>query len=395
MVGSMDIRDPNLFDMNMNGSEGIGDKIRAIFSENHSLVKICEIEVNMEAPDTDAEIRTAFTDAFTGAARNVDQVVCEADVGGSLDSTYFWFYVATAQHYIWLDVDNGGSDPSVAGTAHEVDISANDNAATVGAAIQAVIDAIANITCTGTTTLLIENDNVGIVTAAAFDGASTSTGFAFSNIIAGTAAYTANYFYLVSTDAKEATAGVGTQLFRVFIIDENGVPSYTDIIPNGTTAVKSSVKALDIYGLIGLEAGSEGDTAGTVTLLDWGVNDVYATLAAAGMGSVSARCWVPAGWNAIIGDIRAYILEVNTAAADIDLELGTIITPLIAGEPSGVGRDLIEQFILTHFNLMYRNDFHDIADGGNGAYMTLNHVTVADDKNTSHVIKIRYILWSD
>jgi len=392
----MDVRDPSLFDMNMNGSEGIGNRIRSIFAENHSLVKICEAEINMEAPDTDAEIRTAFTDPFTGAARNVDQVIAVADVSGSLNSTYFWFYVATAQHYVWIDVNNGGSDPSVAGTPHEVDVATNDNAATVGAAIVAVIDAIANISATGTTTMLIENDNVGIVTAIAFDGLSAgATGMAFSNIIAGSAAYTPNYFYAVSNDVKDDSVGVGTQTIRVFIIDEDGNPAATDIIMDGTTPVKSSVKATDIYGIIGLTAGSEGDTAGTLLIEDWGQADVYCTMAAGGMGSVSARCWVPAGWNAIIGDIRAYILQVNSAAADIDQELGTIITPLIAEEPSGKDRDLIEQFILTHFYSMYRNDFHKIADGGNGTYMTLNHVTVADDKNTSHVIKIRYILWSD
>lgn len=391
----MDVRDPSLFDMNMNGSEGIGNKIRSIYSENHSLVKICEAEINMEAPDTDAEIRTAFTDAFTGLARHVETVTFVADVAGSLNSSYFWFYVATAQHYCWLDVDNGGADPSAAGTAHEVDISANDTGATIAAAVKLVVDAIGNITCTvAAAVITMENDNAGIVTADAFDSP-VPTGATFAVIIEGSAAYTANYFYAVSNDAKDTAAGVGTQAIRVFIVDENGVPNFTDIEMAGATPVKSSVKATDIYGIIGIRAGSEGDTAGTLLLQDWGANDVYCTMAAGGMGSVSARCWVPAGWNAIIGDIRAYILEVNSAAADIDQELGTIITPLIAEEVSGVDRDLIEQFILTHFYSMYRNDFHKIADGGNGTYMTLNHVTVADDKNTSHVIKIRYILWSD
>ncbi len=395
MVGSMDIRDPNPFDMNMNGNEGIGDKIRAIYSKYRTLIKICEMEVNMEAPDADAEIYTNFTNAFTGAARNVDTVTAVADVGGSLNSTYFWFYVATTQHYVWLDVDNGGGDPSVAGTAHEVDISANDNAATVGAAIVAVIDAIANISASGAATMIIENDNVGVVTAAAFDGASTSTGFTFSNTIAGAAAYTASYFYAVSSDAKDTAAGVGTQAIRVFIIDENGNPSYTDIEMGGATPVRSSVKGTEIYGAIGIRAGSEADTAGTLTIVDNGENDVYCTIAAAGMGSVSARCWVPDGWSLVIGDYLGLPMYINHATEDIDAEQGACVTPIILGLTSGVTQDILNKFIVTNYYRYYRNDLQDIVVGADGAYHSLNHETKADDKNLTYYFKIRYILWKD
>ena len=391
----MDIRDPNLFDMNMNGNEGIGDKIRAIFSKYHTQIKICEMEVNMEAPDADAEIYTNFTDAFTGAARNVDTVVAVDDVSRSLQSTYFWFYVSTTQHYIWIDVDNLGSDPSVAGTAHEVDIAQNDNAATVGAAIVAVIDAIANISASGAATMIIENDNVGVVTAAAVDGASTSTGFAFSNTIAGAAAYTASYFYAVSSDAKDTAAGVGTQAIRVFIIDENGGPNSTDIEMGGATPVRSSVKATEIVGVIGIRAGAEADTAGTLTIVDNGENDVYCTIAAAGMGSVSARCWVPDGWSLVIGDYLGLPMYINDATGDIDPEQGACVTPIILGLTSGVTQDILDKFIVTNYYRYYRSDFRDIVIGANGAYHTLNHETKADDKNLTYYFKIRYILWKE
>lgn len=396
MTGKLDVRDPNFFDMMQQGSQGIGNQIRSIFSKNKSLIKICEMETNMEAPNADAEIYTGFTNAFTGAARHVETITAVADVSDSLQNTYFWFYIATTQHYCWMNVGAGGADPTPAGTGHEVAFATNATAAQVGAAIVAVIDAIAAISASGTTDMLIEVDAVGVVTAAASDGvAAGATGFTFVNTIAGSAAYTPNYFYAVSDNVKDAAAGVGTRTIRVFIIDENGRPNHTDIIMDGTTIVKSSVKGSDIYGAIGLTAGSEGDTAGTLTLLDNGANDVYCTIAANGMGSVSARCWVPAGWNAVIGDIRSHILEVSDAAVDIDPELGAIITPLIKEEPSGVDDDLLERIVVSHYNNVYRNDLHDIADGGNGAYYTLNHETKADDKNTTIYIKIRYILWSD
>lgn len=397
MTGKMDLRDPSHLDMIQAGGKGIGAQIRAIFSKYHTLIKVCEMEVNMEAPDADAEIYTDFTDAFTGAARNVDTVTAVADVSDSLQNTYFWFYIATTQHYVWCNVGAGGADPSVAGTAHEVAFATNANAATVGAAIVAVIDAIANISASGAADMLIEVDAVGIVTAAAYDGAGAgATGFTFVNNIAGAAAYTASYFYAVSNDVKDTAAGVGTQAIRVFIIDENGNPNFTDIEMAGTTIVRSSVKGTEIYGIIGIRAGSEHDTAGTLTLLDNGANDVYCTMAAAGMGSVSARCWVPDGWNCKIGEIRSHVMEVNHADVDIILDLGGILTPIILGDGSGVTPDILEQFVVAHLpENNYRNNMDTIAVGADGCYFTLNHVTKADDKNTTLYTKIKYILWKD
>ena len=391
----MDIRDPNIFDMMMQGDKGIGNQIRVIAGNTRTHVKICEMEINMEAPDADAEILTAFTVIFTGAAKNVDTITAVADVAGSLNDTYFWFYIGSTQNYCWFNVNAAGTDPSVAGTAREVALATNDNAATVGAAVQAVIDALASVTSAGTSPFTINQDANGVVTAAAYDG-SVPTGFTFVNTIAGTAAYTPNYFYAISNNVKDTSAGVGTRTIRVFIIDENGVPGYTDIIMAGTTAVKSSVKASAIYGAIGLTAGSEADTAGTLTIQEWLTTDVYCTIAAAGMGSVSARCWVPASWNCKIGDIRSEVMEVSHANVDIILDLGAILTPIVASEPSGVGHDILEQLVIAHLNSPhYRNDIGLIADGGNGAYYTINHVTKADDANTTLYTKIRYILWSD
>ena len=396
MTGKMDIRAPNSLDMMQQGSNGIGNQIRAIRTNPHD-IKICEMEINMEAPDADAEILTDFTVTFTGAAKNVDTITAVDDVASSLNNTYFWFYIGSTQHYCWIDVNNAGSDPSVAGTAHEVDVGVGDNAATVGAAIQAVVDAIASVTSAGTSPFTINQDANGVVTAAAFDGAGAgATGFTFVNTIAGTAAYTANYFYAISNDVKDDAAGVGTRTIRVFIVDEDGKPGYTDIIMDGTTAVRSSDKATAIYGGIGLTAGAETDTAGTLTIQEWLTTDVYCTIAAAGMGSVSARCWVPVGWNCKIGDFRSEVMETSHADVDIILDLGGILTPIVASEPSGVGHDIIEQLVIAHLNSPhYRNDINLIADGGNGAYYTFNHVTKADDKNTTLYTKIRYILWSD
>lgn len=388
-LGRMDLRDPNGFDL-----IDLGDQIQAIHNAYRPThIKIFETEVNMEAPDADAERASGITNTFSGAARQVDQVVCGADVGKSLNSTAFYFCVTTTQHYVWLDVDNTGSDPSLTGTAHEVDISENDTAATVAGAIKLVIDAIANITCTvSTATLIISNDNVGVNTIAATD---EDTGFTFTNIITGTAAYTANYFYAVSSDAKDTAAGVGVRTIRVAILDANGVPTTTDISMAGATNVKSSVTALAILGMWALTAGTEKDAAGNITLLDYKATDVYATIAAASNCTVSCRAPVHTGWNLKIGDVRAYIVEANDAAVDIDPELGAVLTPLVDNEASGLDDDIVDVWTVTHYQPFYRKDIHRIVDGYNAAQYTLNHVTKADDKNTTIYTRIRYIYWSD
>ena len=389
----MDLRDPNHLDMMQIGRFGIGAQIRAIFNEKRSNIKICEMLVNMEAPDADAEIYTAFTNDFTGAARNVDTVTAVADDTNSLREKYFFFYVSTTKHYVWFKVGGTGSDPTAGGTAHEVAFATDANAATVGAAIVAVIDALANISATGTTDMLISCDNVGVVTAAAYDG---DSGFTFVNNIAGAAAYTASYFYAVSSSVKDDSVGVGTQTIRVFIIDATGAPNSTDIIMDGTTIVKSSVKATGIYGMIGLTAGSENDSAGDITLLDNKANDVYCTIAAANMGSVSARCWVPDGWKCKMGEIHSHVMEVAHADIDIILDLGAILTPIVLGDGSGVTPDVLEQFVICHLaGDYYKNHLHLTAVGANACYFTLNHVTKAADANTTLYTEIKYILWKE
>ena len=395
MTGKMDIRDPNTFDMMNARAGGLGNQIQAIYNRYQPNIKIVELETNMEAPDADAEIYTDFTDAFTGAAANIETITAEADVAGSLNNTYFWFYITTAQHYVWMNVNAGGTDPSVAGTAHEVAFATNATAAQVGAAIVAVIDALA-ISAAGTTTMVISSDAVGVNGGPASDGAGAgATGFTFVNTIAGSAAYTANYFYAVSNDVKDTAAGVGTQTIRVFIAGENG-PATTDIIMAGTTPVKSSAKATEIYGMIGLTAGSEHDTAGTLVIQDYGASVVYATIAAAGMGTVTQRCWIPDGWNGKIGDIVATVQNISHATDDIVLDLAGILSLLEGGLPSGVDPDLLNVLTISHLEnqATLLND-NLITPGGNGTYRTINHVTKADDANTTLYIKTRYILWSD
>ena len=66
--GYWDFRKPNLFDFIMNGDKGIGNLIRAIYSQYHSDVWIADIEIQMEAPDAIALMQSGCTDEFNGTS---------------------------------------------------------------------------------------------------------------------------------------------------------------------------------------------------------------------------------------------------------------------------------------------------------------------------------------
>ena len=130
----------------------------------------------------------------THTAVEVSSVTCVADVAGSLDNAYFEFDVMLAdgtlkKYFLWIDVDAAGGAPTPAPvaygdarTAAEVDISANDTANDIAAAIKLVIDALTDVTCVNdgapSPTLIITNDQDGAVDDT-HDGAGDPCGFTF------------------------------------------------------------------------------------------------------------------------------------------------------------------------------------------------------------------------
>lgn len=108
-----------------------------------------------------------------------------ADVSSSSNSNYFRIGKSgqtTHSHYVWLDVGNTGVDPAVAGlTGVEVNIAANDTAATIATAIAAAVTALSDFTATAsgdtvTITCIGAGDSAGLL-----DGAgAAATGFTFT-----------------------------------------------------------------------------------------------------------------------------------------------------------------------------------------------------------------------
>ena len=123
-------------------------------------------------------------------AAEVTTITAVADVSNSLHEKYFEFDVISAvgvikKYFIWFDT-NGGAAPTPAPvaygdarTAAEVSIATNATATQVATAVQAVIDALTDVTCAETTypEFTITNDNAGAVDDSHDGGA--PTGFTF------------------------------------------------------------------------------------------------------------------------------------------------------------------------------------------------------------------------
>lgn len=77
------------------------------------------------------------------------RITTTADVLGGLDGTYFLVSSATTDYYVWLDVDNGGSDPLVSGrTGISVHVVVGSSADTISTNLAYAIDSTAEFSAT-------------------------------------------------------------------------------------------------------------------------------------------------------------------------------------------------------------------------------------------------------
>jgi len=127
-------------------------------------------------------------------------ITCVADDSGSLNSTYLIIdsiNTNVTKHFlIWIDVDAGGTNPTVAGVTginaandYEADISADDTAATVATEIAATIHAIADFTASADGAVVTVIHAADGAVAKAHNG-SASPGFTYGVDTWGSTKYT-------------------------------------------------------------------------------------------------------------------------------------------------------------------------------------------------------------
>ena len=137
-------------------------------------------------------------------AQEITKIVCRPDEGGSLQSKYFFINTIEVdtttdvgykivEYYVWLDVSSGGSDPSLSGkTGVEVNISTDDNAATVATAVKNALDALSNFSASiSSNEVTVTNTNRGSVT----DASDFNTNNAISTTTQGTGQLVGNIKY--------------------------------------------------------------------------------------------------------------------------------------------------------------------------------------------------------
>jgi len=148
--------------------------------------------------------------ADAGVAQQT-QVICVADVSGSLNSTYFLLSAidsaskAQANFYVWFNINGAGVDPMVANkTGIMVAAATNSSATVIGAAIVAALAAFpgdfSGVNASGTVT--ITGANPGLVTNASNGGA--SPGFTISTPVPGVASSLNNLYFFLSSENSVA-----------------------------------------------------------------------------------------------------------------------------------------------------------------------------------------------
>lgn len=140
--------------------------------------------------DVQSMIPWQTNDAPTQPALEVQDITAVADSSGSLNSTFFTFYLAGNRigYYVWFNINSAGVDPAPAGlTGIQVAGATNATAATLaGAARTAIALAVSSayLKVSGATThIILTNLQVGSCTAAA--NGTASPGFSYSLTQAG------------------------------------------------------------------------------------------------------------------------------------------------------------------------------------------------------------------
>lgn len=235
-------------------------------------VEITTVTSGMTAAQVASEVDTALDNGIA----EVSEIVCTADVSGSLNNKYFYINSAedATEYYVWYNVSAGGTDPMIAGkTGIMVSISTNDGANTVGSSTASAINSSAGADFTASSlsgTITISNDVGGATTDIADSLSPTNTGFSFSVTTQGasfTSSVLSNVVTVISNDkAVLPDAEEGTSGFTITVTDQ-GVEDNTDFFIFSVDLANSSLYILPdqpVNPIAGVEAGGSirnGNTA--------------------------------------------------------------------------------------------------------------------------------------
>lgn len=145
----------------------------------------------------------------TTGIQEVTQIVCVADIAGSLNSKYFLYNTPSVNYYVWIDVASAGVDPAIAGrTGIQVAIASGATNTAVATAVTAAMDALSTIAATRVSaTVTATNAADGAVTNAV-DG-TAATGFTITTPTQGVTSLVALSMGKFNATIAESGAGPG------------------------------------------------------------------------------------------------------------------------------------------------------------------------------------------
>ena len=215
----------------------------------------------------------------------------------------------------------------------------------------------------------------------------------FTNEFNGESA--AAYLYIIGAHAQDKAAGTGATEVTIFGINEDGDPDSEAVTMHATAATEKATtkKWKRFIGAMVTAAGSGGVSAGNILITDTGQGNTYGTITAGQNGTIGARVYVPANYNAFYAYFGAGLVVANVADGEAVAGQGVIIVP--AYKNSTVTRLEGDVYWLNTVSqgCVDLNIYKQLIEGANTYYMTFEVVTKADDDNQTafyHIIIIMY-----
>lgn len=193
----------------------------------------------------------------TVGAAQVQTVQTIADTSGSLTGTYFLISSADniTDYYVWMNVNNTGTDPSVSGrTGIRVNLITNDSANTVATKITSAVNGFNGdfSASSSTNTITITNNAVGPATPAT----------------AGTSGFTVPAPTTVGVDANVITSvgsSIGIQIGSIITDTAGAIPANTYVVSIGigTITISKNATSTHVTDTLNFQAGINFNTTAT------------------------------------------------------------------------------------------------------------------------------------
>ena len=194
---------------------------------------------------------------------------------------------------------------------------------------------------------------------------------------------------------EDKAAGTGAQSVIIFGIDSDGNPNFDIITLHAAAGTHITCLLLwkRIVGFAVYTAGAGGTNADTIILENAGGTEVYATIAAGESCSINARVYIPSGYSGFIGNMKGMVLVVSDATAEEVYGDGLIVEPIYV--KSSVTRLKLDEYFVNvdSRGLQNLNVHKELVVGANTYYISLKHVTKADDNNRTAIYNLKIIMY--